>query len=157
MNDLRRAAILAVIDANDWTELSDFDAAAAGYATTTVHERVPKGVLFQELDNFVHASGAPVWEAIEASVALTGEAEPVAIACRAAVRLRDAGPDYPPVNVQSPMLQTQLTILVAGGILTQAQADLLAALGDREVTIWEAGDVSLPVWERDVKEARNGD
>ena len=151
----RSDAILAVIAANGWGGLSDFDAAEAGYATTTVHERVPKGVLFQELDNFVHASGAPVWEAIEAGAALTGEAEPVATACRAAIRLRNAGPDYPPVNVQSPMFQTQLTILVAGGILTQAQAYLLAALGDREVTIWQAGGVSLPVYETHVREARD--
>lgn len=101
---------LAKIDA--WT--------VAGPAQT-----VSRGDVRQHFDNLVDASGVPVWEEIEAH---KGDASAFGIACRAALRLRDAPGDYPPVDLTAALFKGQLAQLVTGGALTQAQADGVTAL-----------------------------
>lgn len=87
---------------------------------------VPRGDMRQRFDNLADADGVPVWETIEAH---KGDNDALGIACRAALRLRDAPGDYPPIDVAAPMFAAQLAALVAGGVLTQEQAEGITAMG----------------------------
>ncbi len=93
----------------------------------TVAGDVAVGRLHQMLDNMVTAQGIPVWELIEAHAA---DQDATGIACRAAIRLRSARADYPPVNTRSAVMQAQLAILAAAEILTGEQAATITAAGD---------------------------
>src|SRR5690606_24567694 len=105
------------------------DAEVVASLTTADRPRarlVPRGDLRQRFDNLADADGVPVWETIEAH---EGDDDALGVACRAALRLRDAPGDYPPIDVAAPMFAAQLAALVSGGVLTQDQAEGITAMG----------------------------
>lgn len=103
---------------------------------------VSRGDIRQHFDNMVDANGAPVWEDIEAH---KGDTSALGVACRAALRLRDAPGDYPPVDVNAVMFQQQLAALVTGTVLTQAQSDSTTALGATQIPWWQSAGYSSPI------------
>lgn len=110
-----------------YAAMSDEAVAASLMAVDRPRARlVSRGDLRQRFDNLADAQGMPVWETIEAH---RNDQGALGIACRAALRLRDAPGDYPPIDVSAPMFQAQLAALVAGGVLTQEQAEGITAMG----------------------------
>lgn len=100
---------------------------------------VTLGELNQEIDNMVDANGIPAWEKIEAGAVLTApEQLPLAVACRAALRLlRDSRPDYPGVNTRSATFSRNIDALVAGGALSSTQGNLLKGKSDNRRSLAE--------------------
>jgi hypothetical protein len=142
------------------------DPLARGYAAMTDREaaddlnaparparrRVALGDLHQYIDNLADGGGVPVWEAIESNQADAGA---LGVACRAALRLRGARADYPPVNLDNAMVQGQLDGLVTGGVLSAAQKAGILALGD--TTVSRAAELGLPgLGHLDIARARGG-
>ena len=118
----------------------------------TVFQSVHIGLIHQTIDNMVDANGIPVWEYVEAA---QGAQDATGIAARAALRLRNARADYPDVRVDSPIFQAQLGVLVSAGLLTQAQSDVITALG--AIPVSRAGELGLgPVHHLEIAEARRG-
>lgn len=110
-----------------YASMSDEEVAVSLMAVDRLRARlVSRGDLRQRFDNLADGNGVPVWELIEAH---REDASSLGIACRAALRLRDAPGDYPPIDVSAPMFAAQLAALVAGGVLTQEQAEGITALG----------------------------
>lgn len=129
-------ALKAELAQAQYSGMSDPQIAAALNAeTVTGTHAVSRGELRQAFDVLASAAGIPVWEAIEA-----GQTAQTAfgIACRAALRLRDAPGDYPPINVASPVMAATLAALVAGGALTAGQQAAIAALGVTALPKWGA-------------------
>lgn len=139
MNAAQLALLTAELAKPAYAEMTDAEKLAAINAKTEARP-VALGILHQALDNMADGQGVPVWEAIEAG---TDGAAGFNIACRAAVRLRSARADYPDVDVTSPMFAAQLAALVAGGALTQAQADAVTALGANQRSVAEALGLGL--------------
>lgn len=108
-------------------------AAINGWTVAGPRLKASRGDVRQTFDLMVNASGVPAWEAIEANQ--TGSAG-LNIACRAALRLRDAPGDYPPIDCTDALLQGQLAALVAGSVLTQAQMDQITALSPVTTIAW---------------------
>jgi hypothetical protein len=106
----------------------DLASAAAALLAETVEvtRLVERGVMRQAFDNMASAQGVPVWEAIEAA---RDAQTPLGMACRAALRLRDAPGDYPAVNMSSPALTAMVALLVDGGALSAEQQTAFLALG----------------------------
>ena len=114
--------------------------------------RIAVGPLVQQFDTMTDSNGLPVWEGIEAAAAQTDTT--LGVVARQALRLRDARPDYPPVNVQSPAMQLALDTFVGAGLLQEDDRNHIEALalGSR------AEELGLGrVTERDVFVSRGGE
>lgn len=110
------------------------------------------GDVWQTIDNMLDANSVPVWEAIEAG---QSDEEGFGVACRAAIRVRGARADYPPVNTRSPVFSAQIDALVTGGALSEAQGNEIKGLSDNLQS--RASELGLGrVKGVHVKEARNG-
>ena len=92
---------------------------------------VAVGELHQALDNMADANGVPVWEWIEGHAA---DASAAGMACRAAIRLRNAHPSYPAVRTRGATFVAMTQTIVAAGGMTDAQAEALRALADDQVS-----------------------
>lgn len=118
-----------------------------GWTVAGANVRVSRGDVRQHFDNLVDTNDVPVWEHIEANNTGAGALN---IACRAALRLRDAPGDYPAVDLTAPLFQGQVNALVAGALMTQAQANGLFALGATTMPWWKASGYSQPIGTADL-------
>jgi hypothetical protein len=101
----------------------------SGPLPAPVQAPVGRGDVRELFDNFVDGSGIPAWEAVEAH---RTDQSALGVACRAAIRLRDAPADYPTVVVTSPLFVNMVAALVGGGVISTAQQAYLAALGQSQ-------------------------
>jgi hypothetical protein len=109
--------------------------------TITRRIRVSRAQLRITFDQFATEEGVPVWDLIEN---FRNETGPVGIACRAALRLRDAPGDYLPVDVTSSMFVKQIDLLLAFTILTHAQHDTLLNMGIETISIIDQLGIEEP-------------
>jgi len=132
--------------------MTDWDAAMAMNARTRSRPcLVPHGALRQCFDNMADPSGLPLWETIEAH---RSEQNQLGVACRAALRTRDAPANYPPININSPMLLAQIDTFVAAGVMTETQRSVVLALGYEAISRGEDLGVGSAIEPRHIAKAR---
>jgi hypothetical protein len=111
---------------------------------------VARGLLSRHFDTLTDANGVPVWEAIEQH---QNDTTALGVACRAALRLRDAPGDYPAIDVTTLPVTAQLTELVTANILTSDQQAQTVALGSTTIPWWRSAGYSSPINEVDLAAA----